>query len=47
MENNISIESVNNEGVLHAKIAQYSQIILGLFKENEELKKELEGLKEK
>jgi hypothetical protein len=44
---NISIETLMNEGQLHAKIAQYTQIIMQLYKNCEELEKENKALKEK
>lgn len=36
----ISVDSIFQEGVLHAKIAQLSQIIVSLYQEINRLKKE-------
>ena len=40
-ENEITIESIAQEAVLHAKIAQLSKIVLSLYQENCKLKEQI------
>lgn len=42
-ENEITINSIAQECVLHAKIAQLSKIILSLYQENNKLKEEIKA----
>jgi hypothetical protein len=41
----VSIEMIQNEAMLHEKIANYANLILVLVAENVKLKKEIDGLK--